>query len=176
MSSSDANGTSNASGAAAAIDDRRGADDLRARRPGHLHRLARRAAGRQHVLDDEHAIAVREHEAAAQRERAVLPLGEDRADAERAADFLADDDAAERRREHDRRAAGRACGPRWRGRAPRRDRDAAARARTAGSRGCAAPTTDGSGLRAARPSGETDRAVRRVSCVQRVVYRPLSCH
>ena len=34
-------------------------------------------------------------------EHAVLPLGEDRAHAERAADLLADDDAAERRRQHD---------------------------------------------------------------------------
>ena len=33
----------------------------------------------------------------------VLPLGEDRAHAERAPDLLADDDAAERRREHGRR-------------------------------------------------------------------------
>ena len=45
----------------------------------------------------------RQREAAAQRQRAVLPLGEQRAHAERARDFLADDDAAERRRQHDRR-------------------------------------------------------------------------
>ena len=64
-------------------------------------RLARRAAGRDDVLDDEHAIGWRQREAAAQRQRAVLTLGEHRADAERAPDFLADDDAAERRRQDD---------------------------------------------------------------------------
>ena len=49
-----------------------------------LHRLARRAAGGQHVLDDEHAIALGDDEPAPQRQRAVLPLGEHRAHAERA--------------------------------------------------------------------------------------------
>ena len=43
-------------------------------------------------------------EATPQRQPAVLPLGEDRAHAERARHLVADDDAAERRREHDRRA------------------------------------------------------------------------
>ena len=40
-------------------------------------------------------------ETAPQAQRPVLPLGEDRAHAERPADLLADDDAAERRRQHD---------------------------------------------------------------------------
>ena len=45
-----------------------------------------------------------QREAAAQRQRAVLPLREDRAHAERTADLLADDHTAERRRHHDGRS------------------------------------------------------------------------
>src|SRR6185295_17879323 len=89
--------------AVAAIDDARGADDVAARRPRHLHRLARRSAGGDDVLDDQHAIGLADDEPAPQRERAVLALDEDRADAERARDLVADDDAAERRREDHRR-------------------------------------------------------------------------
>ena len=87
---------------AAAIDNRRGADDLRSRRGRNLHRLPRGAAGREHVLDDEHAIALGEREPAPQRQCAVLPLGENGAHAERAAHFMADDDAPERGCEHHR--------------------------------------------------------------------------
>ena len=86
--------------AAAAIDNRRGADDLRPRRLRNLHGLSRRATRRQHVLDDEDAIAPTERKPPAQHERAVLSFGEHRAHAERTADLLADDDAAKRRREH----------------------------------------------------------------------------
>ena len=73
-------------------------------RPGrarHLDRLAGRPAGRHDVLDDQHPFAGREREAAPQHQLAVLSLGEDGADAERAPDLLTDDDAAERRRQHD---------------------------------------------------------------------------
>jgi hypothetical protein len=42
-------------------------------------RLARRPAGRHHVLDHQDAIVLADHEAAAQHQRAVLALGEDRA-------------------------------------------------------------------------------------------------
>ena len=89
---------------AASVDDRRGADHLPARGDRHLDRLARRAARREHVFDDEHAIVAREHEPAPQREHAVLPFGEERADAERARHLMADHDAAERRRQDDGRA------------------------------------------------------------------------
>ena len=87
--------------AAAAIDDRRGADDRRPGGAGHGDRLAGRTAGGQHVLDDQHAVGRRQGEAAAQRQGAVGALREDGADVQRAADFLADDDAAEGRRQHD---------------------------------------------------------------------------
>ena len=43
-------------GPAAAIDDGRGADDLGAGLAGHVDRLARRFAGREHILDHEHAV------------------------------------------------------------------------------------------------------------------------
>ena len=48
--------------------------------------------------------------------------------------------------------------------------DAAARARTAGSRCCAAPRSGGNALRAARRIAGTGRAVRRVSACGSVVY------
>ena len=86
--------------AATAIDNRRGADDLRPRRLRNLHGLSRGAARRQHVLDDEDAIAPTEREPPAQHKYAILPFGENRAHAEPTADFLADDDAAKRRRKH----------------------------------------------------------------------------
>ena len=89
--------------APAAIDNRRGADDLRSRPGRDLQGLPRGAARREHVFDDEHAIALAEREAATQGEDALLPLGENGAHAERTADFLADDDAAERWRESHRR-------------------------------------------------------------------------
>ena len=105
MSSSAVNGTpSSRPRPRAPVDDRCGADDLRAGGSGHLHRLARRAAGRHDVLDDENPIGVRQREAAPEHQRAFLALREDCADAERAADFLSDDDAAERGRQHDGRA------------------------------------------------------------------------
>ena len=65
------------------------------------------------VLDDEHAIRRVEREPAPEHQRPVLALGEDRPHAERASDFLADDDAAERRREdHRRLQVARAIGQR----------------------------------------------------------------
>ena len=99
-------------------------------------------------------------EAAPEPEDAVLALGEDRPDAERARHLVADDQAAEGRREHGGRAqVAHAVGQRG-----AEDggvlRDAAAPARTAGSRGCAGRTTGGSGPRAARNTGGTGRAVR----------------
>ena len=90
--------------AAAAIDDRTGPDHDRARGPRHVHRLSRRAAGRDDVFDDEDPFTGVEREPAPQRQRAVLALREDRADAESAADFLADHDPAERGRQHRLRA------------------------------------------------------------------------
>ena len=70
---------------------------------GDVGRLARRSAGRNHVLDDQHAVRRRQREPAPEHETPVLPLGEERTDAERARRLLADDDAAERGREHGRR-------------------------------------------------------------------------
>ena len=136
----------------------------RAGRPRDLHRFARRAAGRQHVLDDEHAIALGDDESAPQRQLAVLPLGEHRADAERAADLVTDDDAAERGREHRPSAAklARAIANRPSQRLGVLP-GAAGRARTAGNRSCAVRTSAGSDLRAARPTGGTDQEARRGS-------------
>src|SRR5215203_5725120 len=56
---------------AGAVDDGGGADDERAGRAQGVARLARRAARRNHVLDDEDALAGPDVEAAAQRH---LPL------------------------------------------------------------------------------------------------------
>ena len=67
---------------------------------GHGDGLERALARRDDVLDDQHALAGLDPEAAAQRERAVDALGEDRAHAEAAPDLVADDQAAHRRREH----------------------------------------------------------------------------
>ena len=125
--------------AAAAIDHRARADHDRARRARHVHRLARRAAGGDDVFDDQHLLAGVEREAAAQRQRAVLPFREDGADPKGASYFLADHDAAERRRQHRDRAErsnerAQRCAQRLGVAA-----DAAARARIAGSRGCASP-------------------------------------
>ena len=89
--------------AAATIDNRRGADDLRSRRLRDLHGLSRGAARREHVLDDEHAIPLAEREPTTQHERAVVAFGENGAHAERTADFVADDDTAERGRQNHRR-------------------------------------------------------------------------
>ena len=58
-------------------------------------------ASRHDVLDDQDPFTGRERETAPQHQLAVLSFGEDGADAERPPDFLPDDDAAERRREHD---------------------------------------------------------------------------
>ena len=141
--------------AAASVDDRAGADDLRAVLLGDRHRLARRSGGRDDVLDDQDLVVGREREAAAQGQRAVLALGEERAHVERARDFLPDDDAAERGRED----AGRAEAPDAlaQGRADGLGiaRDTGAPARTAGSRGCAALRRGGNAPRAARRSAET---------------------
>ena len=99
-----------------------------------------------------------EREAAPQRQRAVLPLGEDRADAQRraptswpmtmppsAGDSTTWAPSVERALRRSPR------------RTPRPRAGAAARARTAGSRGCAARTSAGNALRAARRRGETGR-------------------
>ena len=86
--------------AAAAIDDRRRSHDLRTRSARDIDGFARRPARRHHVLDHEDALAGREREPAAQRQRAVLPFGEDGAHPQRASDLLADDNPAEGWRQH----------------------------------------------------------------------------
>ena len=82
----------------------------------------------------------RQREAAPERQPSVLALGEDRPDAQRAAHFVADDDAAERGRQDD----GRPEVPAPAAPAPRRARrhwpGSTAPARTAGSGGCAGRT------------------------------------
>ena len=67
----------------------------------HVHRLPRGQPRGDHVLDDEHALGGRELEPAPQGQPAVLAFGEQRPHAERARNFMADDHAAERRRQHD---------------------------------------------------------------------------
>ena len=84
---------------------------------------------------------------------AARSLREYRAHAERARHFVADDQAAQRRRQHDRRAADaftRAASARPERR--RVGRDAAAPAPTAGSRCCEAPTTAGNAPRDSAPA------------------------
>ncbi len=73
-------------------------------RPGgarHVNRLAGRFASRHDILDHQDPFSGGERETTPQHQLAVLPLGEDGANAERARDFLTDDNAAERRRQHD---------------------------------------------------------------------------
>src|ERR1044071_4418193 len=65
-----------------------------------IDRLTCGSAGGHDVLDDEHALAGIESESAPQRQPPVLPLGKDRANAQRAADLLADHDSAEGGRQH----------------------------------------------------------------------------
>jgi hypothetical protein len=86
--------------AAAAVDNRACTDDVRARGTCGFDRLARGSAGRDDIFDDDDPLTRLDGESAPQRHHAVLPLGEHRAHPERAADFLADDNAADRRREH----------------------------------------------------------------------------
>jgi len=83
---------------AAAVDNRCRSDDLRSAGTCDLHRLSRRAAGGDDVFDHEHTIAGLEREPAPQRQRTILPLGEDRPDTQRPADLLPDDDSSESRR------------------------------------------------------------------------------
>src|SRR6266545_720286 len=87
------------SGIRTAIDDRRDPHHARARAFRGVDGLACREPGRDHVLDDDDAIGWREREAATQRQLAVLPFREDRAQVHRAADFLPDHDAAKSGRE-----------------------------------------------------------------------------
>ena len=87
-------------GGNAAVHDRRHGGH-RAPRGGHRRAdFARRAAGREDVLDDDDALAGRERKAAPQEKPAVLSLREERANAESARDFVADDDSADRGRDH----------------------------------------------------------------------------
>ena len=155
--------------AAAAIDDRGRADHFGTRLARDVDRLARRLAGREHVLDDEHAIARREGESAPQPQRcSARSLREDRAHAERARHLVADDETAERRRQHDRRPETLSRARQCPSRAPRPRRDSEARAPTAGSRCCAAPTRGGNAPRDRHRCGDTTRALRFVP------YRPRS--
>ena len=89
---------------AAAIDDGARRNDSSARSSRHVHRLARRPAGRHDVLDDDDAVGGVEVKSASQGQYAVLPLGEEGAHPERARDFVADDDTAQGRRKNRRRA------------------------------------------------------------------------
>src|SRR5579885_1326726 len=84
---------------AGAVNDRGRADDERARRAHCLDGLARRAAGRDHVLDDENLLAGPDGEASPQSHAPFFALSPDRADAERPRDLPADDDAADCRRD-----------------------------------------------------------------------------
>ncbi len=62
--------------------------------------LAGGPAGGDHVLDHHHALARRDREAATQRHGTLLALGEAKRHAERRGHLVADDHAAQRRREH----------------------------------------------------------------------------
>ena len=89
---------------AAAVDNRRGPNDLRAGCARHVNRLARRSSGRHDVLDDQHLLARRERKSPAKHQLAVLPLGKDGPDSEGTTDLLPDDNSAKRRRKDDLRA------------------------------------------------------------------------
>src|SRR5262249_47815055 len=92
--------------AATAVDDGRRADDLSPGSSSHIDCLPRRFTRRHDVLDDKDFFARRQPEPAPQRQFAVLPLGEDRADAKSAPYFLSNDNPAQRRREDGLRAEG----------------------------------------------------------------------
>src|SRR5688572_1602778 len=81
----------------ATIDDRARTDDSRACGGRDIDGFARREAGRDHVLYDQHAVGGRECESAPQRQLALLSLREHRADAESTPDLLPDDDSPESR-------------------------------------------------------------------------------
>ena len=85
-----------AGGAAAAVDERRGPDDLCAGRARNIHRFPGRQPGRDDVLDHYDALARREAEPAPQEEPAVLPFGEYGPDSESARNLMTDDHAPER--------------------------------------------------------------------------------
>ena len=87
---------------AAAIDDGGGADDGRAGSAGHSHRLACGASGRHDIFYDQDPFTGVQGEATAQRQHTVLTFRKDRADTQCPRHFVADDDAAERGRQHDR--------------------------------------------------------------------------
>jgi hypothetical protein len=88
---------------AAPIDNRRGADDLCSRRASDVDCFARRLARGKDVLDDEHAIAWRQTEAASQAQRRpARSLREDRPNAERARHLVPDDQPAQGRRQDNR--------------------------------------------------------------------------
>src|SRR3546814_10372451 len=76
-----------------AVDERGFGDHLAARGRDTRHRFARRQAGGDDILDHQHLGAGVDGEAAAQFEGAGRALDEDRGLAERAAHFVADDDA-----------------------------------------------------------------------------------
>src|SRR5207253_2927571 len=69
-------------------------------RPYALQHLAGRAARGDDILDNEAVLTGRQREPAPQPHHAVLPLREERADAERACDFMGHEDAADGRGEH----------------------------------------------------------------------------
>ena len=68
------------------------------------HGLARGAAGGDDILDDQRRFAGSEAESAAEQHDAFLAFGEERAETESSRYFVRDDDSAERRRSHYRRA------------------------------------------------------------------------
>src|SRR5207247_2334852 len=91
-------------GAARAIDQRADAHDHAARLLHALRHLARGAAGGDDVLDDQAILAGREREAAAQRHRAVLALGEQASRAQGSRHLVGHQDAADRGGQHCRHA------------------------------------------------------------------------
>lgn len=86
--------------ASAAIDEHGDGDGSAAGLADEVEALDHAAAAGDDVFDDEHFLAGREGEAAAEGERVVDLLGEDVAGGGLAGDFLADDEAAHGRGEH----------------------------------------------------------------------------
>jgi hypothetical protein len=76
-----------------------------------VHHLPGGAAGRDHVLGHDRSLARLEPEAAAQRHRTVLPLGEERPAAQGARQLVPHQHAAQRGRDHRVRPRGAQRGP-----------------------------------------------------------------
>ena len=85
------------------VDHRRRPDQLTASFRRHAHRLPRRTAGGDDILDDEHPIVGLERKPSPQRQPPITPLGKQPTYAKSPSDFVTDHDTTERRGHDDSR-------------------------------------------------------------------------